>query len=308
MLTQTANGSPLSGALLVENIKDNLSPKTVGKSTINDHTLLASKDDTHFNGTRIRVRPYRHSDSKQVRELFRAGILSGRGSPLSTAQNAVLTKPIAIIAYSISALGLLLAARPPNRQTQYVGIALCFAGCGLFYKYYQAMTDAYLYFVNASLEDDLKDVAHHYGLKRVSGEGSGKVDGYAPTAASCFWVAESYREDSEDDSHTEIVGSIGLGECTPKYPHNDKSIADMRRMIVSRKYRRRGIAKVLLETLIDRARNQGIKTITLTTTIYQPGAVIMYEKYGWVLQWKEALPILLGDKLMLLHYSLDLTA
>ena len=76
-------------------------------------------------------------------------------------------------------------------------------------------------------------------------------------------------------------------------------------MVVSPKYRRRGIAVSLIKTVLQHARHQDITSIVLVTTVFQPAAIAMYEKFGWVREKNLGRRILL-DKVWIFFYSLDL--
>ena len=77
-------------------------------------------------------------------------------------------------------------------------------------------------------------------------------------------------------------------------------------MVVSKNYRRRGIAKSLIQIALHHAQSHGVKSVVLYTTMFQPPAIAMYEKFGWVLQRKVSSRILL-DRIWMFHYSSDLT-
>jgi ribosomal protein S18 acetylase RimI-like enzyme len=77
-------------------------------------------------------------------------------------------------------------------------------------------------------------------------------------------------------------------------------------MVVSPNYRRRGIALSLIKTALHHAKNRGVISVVLSTTMLHSAAVAMYEKFGWVLQKKIGLWIVL-DRVWVVFYSLDLT-
>jgi ribosomal protein S18 acetylase RimI-like enzyme len=58
-------------------------------------------------------------------------------------------------------------------------------------------------------------------------------------------------------------------------------------MVVSDTHRRLGIGAALLHTLIAHAREQGLSSVFLTTMSFQIPAMRMYEKVGFVVQWKK---------------------
>ncbi|KAF8162688.1 acyl-CoA N-acyltransferase [Crassisporium funariophilum] len=298
MLDQTANEPSSTSASLPADIEEN-----TNKGRVTNNANVKKERDIHPSGTRIRVRRYRPSDSEPVRELFKVGMGYGAGSPRILALKATYTAPLSLMSYSISTLGILLAARASSNRNKYLGVGLSLAGCAFVAAYRQLMSNGYLSYINASLNDDLKDIAQHYEMKPIPRADDKDTVEYAPSGTSCFWVAEAYPEDFESGPNAEVVGSIALDASTAP---DDNSIAELRRMVVSPTQRRRGVAGMLVQTLIDHARNHGIKTVTLTTSSYQPTAVLMYEKFGWVLQKKLAISLML-DKITLLVYNLDVT-
>ncbi|KAF8162687.1 acyl-CoA N-acyltransferase [Crassisporium funariophilum] len=297
MLDQAANEASLSSATLPTNIKE-----CTTKGRVKNNTNVKTERDIHPSGTRIRVRRYRPSDSEAVRELFRVGMGFGAGSPRVLALKATYTAPLSLMSYSISTLGILLAARASTNRIKCLGIGLSLAGCAVVAGYRQMMSNSYLSLIEEHLNDDLKDIAQHYEMRpvpRVDGEGTFE---YAPSGPSCFWVAEVYRVNSENcESQAEVVGSIALDASMAT---DDNSVAELRRMVVSPTQHRRGIGGMLIERLIDHARDHGIKMVTLTTSSHSPQAVSIYEKFGWVLQQKLAISYL-PDKATILAYNLD---
>ena len=59
---------------------------------------------------------------------------------------------------------------------------------------------------------------------------------------------------------------------------------ELRRMAVSSKHRRQGIAGRLIKVALAHAQAHDRRYIDLTTTSYQKGALDLYEKYGWVIR------------------------
>ena len=59
-------------------------------------------------------------------------------------------------------------------------------------------------------------------------------------------------------------------------------------MLVSPAFRGRGIAKKLMQVLLDHAREHKLKEVVLHTTWLNDKAVIMYKKTGWELTKTES--------------------
>jgi len=57
---------------------------------------------------------------------------------------------------------------------------------------------------------------------------------------------------------------------------------EIKRMYVSKKFRGHGLGRALLDTLEDQARNLKINRICLETGIYQPEAISLYKKHGYI--------------------------
>jgi ribosomal protein S18 acetylase RimI-like enzyme len=79
-----------------------------------------------------------------------------------------------------------------------------------------------------------------------------------------FWVA--------DVGH--VVGMIGV-------ERQSDTVAELRRMVVERAYRRRGIARALLATAEQFCRKAGYASIVLSTSELQQPAMRLYESSGY---------------------------
>ncbi|KKT34617.1 MAG: GCN5-related N-acetyltransferase [Parcubacteria group bacterium GW2011_GWA2_44_12] len=61
----------------------------------------------------------------------------------------------------------------------------------------------------------------------------------------------------------------------------DEKTAEVKRMRVKNQYQRQGIGSMMLESLIQRAKELGYKKLILDTSERQSGAKRLYEKYGF---------------------------
>ena len=86
----------------------------------------------------------------------------------------------------------------------------------------------------------------------------------------------------------------------------DGTTAELRRMHVSREYRRQGIGKLLISSLIEHARNHDVKSVLLTTPVYQRPAINMYQKIGWEMKGEQRIPLFLFETFNLYDFQLDL--
>lgn len=101
-------------------------------------------------------------------------------------------------------------------------------------------------------------------------------------AARCagFWVAE--------DSDGRLVGMVALREAEEQFQEKKKeknrekgSTGELLRMSVHRDFRRRGVARLLVEHLEQQARQMGYTRIVLGTSSLQIEAIAMYKRLGY---------------------------
>lgn len=126
-------------------------------------------------------------------------------------------------------------------------------------------------------------------------------------AFSCFWVAEAFepfdlvtKRNHDSSSHyytvltekqfrqsnvdvsfhvKKIVGTVGLLKS-----HRVEKGAWLKQLCVDTRYRRKGIASVLLETAIEFAVNQGYSCVDMATSEYSPGGRQLMFKKGFELK------------------------
>ena len=77
-----------------------------------------------------------------------------------------------------------------------------------------------------------------------------------------------------EDAQGNLLGTIGL------YPLDAETI-ELRKMYFDRNLRGRGVGKLMLERMIEKARALGFKRIYLETASILKEAVGLYEKYGF---------------------------
>ena len=104
-------------------------------------------------------------------------------------------------------------------------------------------------YTRESLQADLADIHHHY----------------MEQAGSCFWVATA------GDS---VVGMVGIQQ-------RDSHTGELRRMGVDVNWRRKGIARRLLETAEAFCRRQGYSHLCLSTVTPLKPAIQMYQHSGY---------------------------
>jgi len=84
-----------------------------------------------------------------------------------------------------------------------------------------------------------------------------------------FWVATL-------KSTGEVVGTIGV-----RKRRDQEGVVELKRMSVSSTMKRRGIATLMLNHLVEWSKNKGYQTIMLSTSSLQVAAVDFYQKHGF---------------------------
>jgi putative acetyltransferase len=77
-----------------------------------------------------------------------------------------------------------------------------------------------------------------------------------------------------EDAAGNLLGTIGL------YPLDAETV-ELRKMYFARNLRGRGVGKLMLERMIEKARALGFRRIFLETASVLKEAVALYEKYGF---------------------------
>ncbi|PPQ93367.1 hypothetical protein CVT25_014043 [Psilocybe cyanescens] len=245
--------------------------------------------------TQIHVRPYRNSDFEETRKTFLDMLVGGRctylrsthkhlkpsldESPFTLAMQKQFTTPLSLISYSITLFGLLVLLFLANSvATRNIGIVLSLIGPSTFFYSRYTLRSVFNQYRERILTGDLADIGKHYHLVDTSLNGNGNGNGDVATSKgkSGFWVAEAVQQGGKP----EVVGCVGLDANTNK----DETSAELRRLVISPKYRRRGIAQQLIRTVVQFAHEHEIQSIFLTTSSYQQPAINMYKKLGFDLK------------------------
>lgn len=80
-------------------------------------------------------------------------------------------------------------------------------------------------------------------------------------------------------------------------------------MVVDPMYQNHGVGRLLMTALVDHAKASGLSTISLSTSMYQPGAMHMYERFGFIKGeqvWVTVKFIFVIDKGYLQFFTLNL--
>ena len=190
-------------------------------SNANPQNGINSKNGNHHD--HIRVRLLKDSDQAQVRELFKASMMTGGtapsyavltpaknfidASPFESVMKAQLKTPAAFISYFIIIFGTIMATQSTHPMATLGFSIMAFTGSILFLLYRRYLKAAFMGRLKLSFEGDLADIPKHYKLAEPSGEPSEEKEGDWPIGKSGFWVAELDAGSSEST----IVGCIGLG-------------------------------------------------------------------------------------------------
>ncbi|XP_053444286.1 putative N-acetyltransferase 8B [Nycticebus coucang] len=112
----------------------------------------------------------------------------------------------------------------------------------------------YRQFVHMSLQTDMADI----------------TKSYLREPGSCFWVAESAKK---------VVGTVGA------LPVDDPTLQERRlqlfHLVVASEHRKQGIAKALIRTVLQFARDQGYSAVVLDTSKFQQSAMALYQCMGF---------------------------
>lgn len=93
---------------------------------------------------------------------------------------------------------------------------------------------------------------------------------YFSDSGSCFWVAEC---------EGQVVGTVGA--LPVKEPTLRKQQLELLHLSVSSEHRGQGIAKALVRTVLQFARDQGYSEVVLTTSSLQHSALALYQGIGF---------------------------
>ncbi|KAJ7698079.1 acyl-CoA N-acyltransferase [Mycena rosella] len=211
----------------------------------------------------IYIRRYRPADFPQIRALLFEGFVTSEGSTSVVAQQRFLFKAPSLIAYLLGGAGLGLLSRPGSwtTRTAGAGAALCAAGIALFTTVRRAIPRALTAHCETALATDMRDISAHY------------------RAPAGFFVAAQPRIDQgEAAGDEEVVGFVGFDYL----PEQDAQTAEVRRVVVSAKHRRRGIGVRLMHAVIAHADTiPGLRCIELNTGEFQLASQRLYERLGW---------------------------
>uniref|UniRef100_A0A8C5LLM6 N-acetyltransferase domain-containing protein n=1 Tax=Leptobrachium leishanense TaxID=445787 RepID=A0A8C5LLM6_9ANUR len=129
---------------------------------------------------------------------------------------------------------------------------------------WQLMKGEFNHYVEQCYMEDLMDIDKSYMEKKKS----------------CFWVVEF---------NGRVVGMVGA-----QLAEDSDDVMVLKRLSVAKDQRFKGIARSLSTTVIEFAKQQGCKSVTLETSMVQHGAQKLYESMGFTKTDVCTFPTLLG--------------
>ncbi|KAJ6467817.1 acyl-CoA N-acyltransferase [Mycena sanguinolenta] len=225
-------------------------------------------------GGDIIIRQFQTKDAEQVHALLVEGLVYGPESPRNVALWRNLRSRISCLAYFGWTVGLSSCFWSTNHVVRIAGGVLVLCATALFIYRRYSITKLFVHFCAIARATDMADIVRTYEVPvTVSADGI-----KPPQGPSAFWVAVI---ESPDKSTSEIVGYLGLDY----HANPDPSSAELRRMIVSGRYRRRRIASLLMSAALAHAclHKPLLTSLELETTEFQPGARRLYENLGFSL-------------------------
>ncbi|XP_048208707.1 probable N-acetyltransferase CML1 [Perognathus longimembris pacificus] len=188
------------------------------------------------------IRKYQERDHKRVLELF----ISGMEGNIPATFRHMLTWPQSRLLLGGVPLAMLLVS-----GSWLLAIVCCFTLLLFLWLYARYPWKTH---VAKCLHTDMADISKHY----------------LSTPGSCFWVAECGGQ---------VVGMVAAQPL--KDPPLGKKQLVLFRLTVAIEHRGEGIAKALVRSLLQFARDQGYNEVVLETSVVQQGALALYQHMGF---------------------------
>ncbi|KAF7341536.1 hypothetical protein MVEN_01891300 [Mycena venus] len=260
--------------------------------------MISTETKTPSSGGEIVIRQFRQSDASQVYALLSEGFIHGPGSPQKGAQRRNVTSRMSCLAYAgfMGGLGFLSINSYIPRLT---GTALVLGSAAAFFYTRWRINRWFVNFCATARKTDMEDILESYGIP-FSADSIHLPEQQGPGG---FWVAVL---EFPERKTSEVVGYVGLD-----YRSNiDPTSAELRRMIVSPRHRRRRIGSLLMTALMDHARSRAppLKTLELETiqNEFQPGPLKLYESYGFRVIGKRAVRAAPFFDMTMVHLTMKL--
>ncbi|TFK61342.1 acyl-CoA N-acyltransferase [Pluteus cervinus] len=241
--------------------------------TLTTHTSTVARSSSQ-----ARLRHFRANDLQAVRDLFRTAVDTGKGSARRDMLKRQRFDTTNLLFYSLIVGGgfhwfwapiMPVSSSLPLAIGTMGGLLAIFAIAAFAYRR-TMVSNIYTRFSDQSLaSSDLQDLIGHYQFKSINapGDNHGEIE-LGSDDARGFWVVEL---------EGEVVGCAGLD-----LHKNQPTHGDLRRMAVSPDHRRYGIGKLLMNKIMDRAREYKLESVSLSTPVYQIPARRLYESYDFV--------------------------
>ncbi|KAM5318040.1 N-acetyltransferase 8 isoform 1-T2 [Glossophaga mutica] len=188
------------------------------------------------------IRKYQESDRQRVLDLFSQGMVEHA----SITFRHILKLPQTLVFLLGMTLTLFLVSG--SWFLALVAVLSLLAALRFLAKY------PWTEYVAHTLHTDMSDITKTY----LSGPGS------------CFWVTES---------EGQVVGTVGA--LPVEEPTLQKKQLELLHLSVSLEHRGQGIAKALVRTVLQFARDQGYSEVVLSTSMLQYSAIALYQSMGF---------------------------
>ena len=234
-----------------------------------EHSNVTKLDGKQSRYTDIVIRPFKSCDTDVVRNIF-AESMGEMRSPL-----------VHDVMYQAIVYGLYLSL--PAAVLSVVWFSWFLALYFIIFIFILIVLFALLHigfsrYIQRCLDTDLGDIEHTYFEQKMSH----------------LWVAECNRT---------VIGMVALVPDTDHegcFGKSGEVVGRLRRMAVLPEFRRLGVAKQLLDTLLSYAKQVGYKQIVLLTTSAQEAAIKFYTKHDFQLVSKR-----LANRVMRGFYHFD---
>ncbi|KAF9447173.1 hypothetical protein P691DRAFT_776329 [Macrolepiota fuliginosa MF-IS2] len=238
------------------------------------------------------VRIYRDEDRQQVHELFENAMFWQPHSPVRPFLKIIAKSSIQKALYFASAIGILLWPSYPR-----LGPAILLTAVAISLSQFILIVQLILKMTKKNLSDDLADVRGHYELiPSPETLGHGHED-LLPSGPKAFWVVEATHKVT---GRTELAGCCGID-----VRNEAKMDGELRRMVVSGRHLRRGVAAMIVRTAIAYAKSHKLSSIYLSTSMAQEAAIQLYKKFGWVEEKRRDIAVF-GFTAQIVHMRLHL--
>lgn len=211
--------------------------------------------------TRHTIRQWTQADSQETWTVVKLG----SKNYINLLFKALLFRRSSALLFSAAMTCVLIKTESNITLAKLFGGILCYCACIYFFTLL-----GFLYYLYGPPLRDMSDV----------------TSVYLSDPDNNFWVAECKGK---------VVGTIAIvKKDKASFDKNVKKVAWLRRMFVHPSYRRRGIARDLLNSSIEFCRRQGYDAIELITTEVNEHARQLYRHAGFRCVAAKAYPYLCG--------------